>query len=193
MDTAHTKAIIFDLYGVLAINGWQAFKARHFSEREEVWDEIFRLGRKVDSGQADYDELVELAAKQAGVSEAAVRYELEHTLPNQELLTYIRTSLKPYFRLGILSNASSSKVIDQIFTTEDEALFDAIVLSHHTGLTKPNVAMYRAISARLNVPAEECVFIDDQERHVEGARAAGMQAFVFTGLPDFQTIVAGLV
>jgi len=183
------KAVIFDLYGVLALNGWQAFKAEHFSEHEDVWDEVFELGRKVDAGLADYNELISFTAEKTGESEAAVRYQLEHTLANQELLSYIRTDLKPYYQLGILSNASSSKVIDQIFSADDEALFDAIVLSHHIFLVKPNTEMYRAIATRLDVAEADCLFIDDQERHVEGARAAGMQAFVFTGVADLKTKV----
>lgn len=171
---------------MLALNGWQAFKAKHFTEREDVWYQVFELGRKVDAGLADYSDLIALTAQKTGESEATVRYQLEHTLPNQELLDYIRAELKPYYCLGILSNASSNKVIDQIFTLEDEALFDAIVLSHHTGLTKPHTEMYRAIASRLNIPEEDCLFVDDQERHVEGARAAGMQGYVFTSVADLK-------
>jgi len=186
------KAIIFDLYGVLALNGWQAFKAKHFSDREHIWDEVFQLGRKVDAGLAGYDELISFTAEQTGESETAVRYQLEHTLPNEMLLGYIRTDLKPYYKLGVLSNASSNKVIDQIFTPEDEALFDVLVLSHHTGLTKPDVRMYHTVSGRLDVEPAECLFVDDQERHVAGARAAGMQAVVFTGIADLKKHIEAL-
>ncbi len=186
------KAVVFDLYGVLALNGWQAFKAKHFSGHEDLWDQVFKLGRKVDAGLADYNELISFTAEKTGESQAAVRYQLEHTLANQELLDYVRSDLKPYYQLGILSNASSSKVIDQIFTPEDEALFDAIVLSHHTGLTKPNTEMYRAVASRLDVLEEDCLFIDDQERHVEGARAAGMQGLVFTGITGLKQKIEAL-
>jgi HAD superfamily hydrolase (TIGR01509 family) len=186
------KAVIFDLYGVLALNGWQAFKTKHFSEHEDIWDQVFELGRKVDAGLADYNELIRFTSEKTGESEAAVRYQLEHTLPNEALLQYIRTDLKPYYHLGILSNASSNKVIDQIFSAEDEMLFDAIVLSHHTGLTKPNAAMYHAIASRLDVPEADCLYFDDQERHVEGAKAAGMQAYVFTGVDDLRKTIGEL-
>ena len=91
---APIKAVIFDLYGVLALNGWQAFKAKHFTDRVEVWDQIFEIGRKVDAGLADYDELIRFTAEEAEESEATVRYQLEHTSANDELLDYIRTDLK---------------------------------------------------------------------------------------------------
>jgi HAD superfamily hydrolase (TIGR01509 family) len=177
------EAVIFDLYGVLALNGWQAFKAHHFSEREDVWEQVFQLGRQVDAGLANYDALIRFTAEQTGESEATVRYQLEHTLANDELLAYIATELKPHYKLGILSNASSSKVIRQVFAPEQVALFDTITLSHHTGLTKPDSRMYEAAAAKLDVLVEACLFVDDQERHVTGAREAGMQALVYTDVP----------
>ena len=179
------RTVIFDLYGVLALNGWQAFKAHHFSGREDVWTEVFELGRKVDAGLADYAELILFTAQKTGESEDTVRYQLEHTVANEELFTYIEHSLKPHYKLGILSNASSSKVLSEVFKPTQVALFDSITLSHHVGLTKPDKAMYEAAAERLVVEVGECLFIDDQERHANGARNAGMKALVYT---NFETL-----
>jgi len=180
------KAVIFDLYGVLALNGWQAFKTKHFTDQIEIWDQIFEIGRKVDAGLADYDELIKFTAEKAGESEDTVRYQLEHTSANEPLLEYIRTDLKPWYGVGILSNASRAEVIGQIFTPEQEDMFDGILLSRHLGLLKPDTRMYDAIATKLNVLPEECVFVDDQERHVEGARNAGMQGLVYTDVPTLR-------
>jgi HAD superfamily hydrolase (TIGR01509 family) len=179
------KAVIFDLYGVLALNGWQAFKSKHFTDRVDVWDQIFEIGRKVDAGLANYDELIKFTAEQSGESEDTVRYQLEHTSANEQLLEYIRTDLKPY-SIGLLSNASRAEVISRIFTPEQEDMFDGIILSHHVGLLKPDTRMYDAIAAKLGALPEECVFIDDQERHVEGAQNAGMQGLVYTDMPTLR-------
>jgi putative hydrolase of the HAD superfamily len=180
------KAVIFDLYGVLALNGWQAFKSKHFTDRPEIWDQVFEIGRKVDAGLADYDELIAFTAEQAGESPETVRYQLEHTSANDELLDYIKTDLRPWYSIGILSNASRSEVVSQIFTAEQEDMFTEIILSHHVGLTKPDTRMYEAIANKLGVLTEECVFIDDQERHVEGARSAGMQGLMYADVPTLR-------
>ena len=180
-----TKAIIFDLYGVLALNGWQAFKEFHFSNRLDVWEQVFELGKQVDAGLKSYDDLVQFTAEQTSQPAAVVRHQLEHTVANEPLIDYIRTELKPQYKLGILSNAGSN-VVERIFTAEQQALFDAIVLSHHVGLTKPHVAMYQTIADQLNLEPAECLFIDDQERHVTGARDAGMQAIVYTDLAELR-------
>lgn len=186
------RAIIFDLYGVLAQNGWQAFKTKHFATREDVWTKVFKLGRQVDAGQADYLELIRFTAEQTGESEQTVRYQLEHTLPNEALLEYIAATLKPHYRLGILSNASSTKVLDEVFTAEQKALFDVVTLSHHTGLTKPDTAAYEVIADRLGVGPEECLFVDDQERHVAGARSTGMRALVYTDVTSLKQEISTL-
>jgi putative hydrolase of the HAD superfamily len=180
------KAVIFDLYGVLALNGWQAFKAKHFTDRPEIWDQVFEIGRKVDAGLADYDELIGFTAEQAGETEATVRYQLEHTSANDELLDYIRTDLKPWYFIGVLSNAHRAEVVSEIFSPEQEDLFTEIILSHHTGLVKPDTRMYEIIAGRLGVLPEECIFVDDQERHVEGARSAGMRGIAFTDVPQLK-------
>jgi HAD superfamily hydrolase (TIGR01509 family) len=173
------RAIIFDFYGVLALNGWQEFKQRHFADRPEVWDQVYRLGRRVDAREVSRDELVAFTAKVSGQSEATVREQLDHSVANDELFDYIAADLHGRCKLGILSNASTN-VVEHILSPEQAALFDAAVLSHHVGMTKPDVRMYRHIAEKLGVAPAECVFVDDQARHLAGAAAAGMQTILYT-------------
>jgi HAD superfamily hydrolase (TIGR01549 family) len=187
------RAIIFDLYGVLAINGWQAFKATHFADREDVWDQIVQIGRQVDAGLSDYTELVRFTAEVSGESQETVRYQLEHTVANTELLEFIRTELEGRYKLGVLSNASDDSVIGRLFTAVQQDIFDTVTLSHHVGMTKPDVHMYEVVASRLGVEPEDCVFVDDQERHVAGARAAAMQALLYKDLIGFKRDLAVLL
>lgn len=180
------RAIIFDLYGVLILNGWPAFKARHFTEREHLWHELHLLGRKVDAGLADYMEMIRFAAEQTGETETAVRHELEHSVVDGELLTYIRTKLKPTYKLGILSNAGTN-ITERLFTSDQLNLFDTQVLSHGVGLTKPQPEMYHMIADRLGLEPAECLFVDDHERHLAGAENVGMRTLLYTDLERFQT------
>lgn len=179
------QAVIFDLYGVLALNGWQAFKAKHFTDREDIWDQVFQLGRKVDAGLADYDQLVAFTAEQSGESEATVRYQLEHTLANEPLLEYIG-DLKSSYQIGILTNASDPTVVHRIFSEEQLSLFDSLTFSRELGRVKPEPEIYEAAATQLGVLPEECIFVDDQERHANGARQIGMQALVYRDLPTFK-------
>ena len=186
------RAIIFDLYGVLALNGWQAFKARHFRDRPEVWDEIYDVGKQVDAGLAEYKDFIQMVAERSGESEATVRYQLEHTAPNEELLAYIADELLGKYKLGILSNAGRDHVLEEIFTKQQREYFDVITLSHHFGLTKPDTRIYEATASLLELNTNQCVFVDDQERHVSGAKEAGMLGIVFTGVANLQQELARL-
>jgi len=179
------KAIIFDLYGVLALNGWQAFKAKHFTTREEVWDRVFELSKQVDSGQIPYEDLVRYTAEQTGETEAVVRHEMEHTLPNTKLLNYIATSLKGKYKLGILSNSGKDAVLN-IFTSEQRELFDAVVFSHKVGFIKPQRDIYLAITDLLGVEPNECVLVDDQGPHASGGRDVGMHAILYANVLELK-------
>jgi len=185
MTKPPVRAIIFDLYGVLILNGWPAFKARHFTEREHLWHELHLLGRKADAGLADYTEMIQFAAEQTGESEAAVRHELEHSVVDNELLEYIRTKLKPHYKLGILSNAGTN-ITERLLTAEQLGLFDTQVLSHGVGLTKPQPEMYQMIADRLGLDPAECLFIDDHERHLAGAENVGMRTLLYANFEQFQ-------
>ncbi len=192
-ETMAVQAIIFDLYGVLAMNGWQAFKAAHFSDRENVWHHIYLLSRQVDAGLAGYDDLVRFTAEQSGESEATVRYQMEHSEPNIELLEYIAAELKGRYKLSILSNSRSDDALNKLFTPEQRALFDDTLLSHHLGLFKPDPRMYLAAAERLGVAPEACLFVDDREHHAAGAQQAGMRPLIYTNLTKLEHDLAALL
>ena len=188
-----TEAVIFDLYGVLALNGWQAFKSQHFTDDDTRATELFELGRQVDVGLAGYRDFIHMAAELTGETENMVRYQLEHTIANQPLLDYIQAELKPRYRVGILSNASSDEVLERVFTLEQRTLFDVVTFSHHVGHTKPEPEMYALAAGRLGVAPEACVFIDDQERHVSGALTAGMRGVLYADLAQLKEELAGVL
>ena len=56
---------------------------------------------------------------------------------------------------------------------------DVIHDATYTGVLKPDAAAYHALLAELDVPARDCVFVDDQMRNVIGAQGVGMTAVHF--------------
>ena len=64
-------------------------------------------------------------------------------------------------------------------------------LSFRTGVLKPDPRAYRAAAADVGAPPEGCLFVDVIAANVEGARAIGMRAEVFTGADALRrTLVA---
>jgi DNA-binding MarR family transcriptional regulator len=56
---------------------------------------------------------------------------------------------------------------------ECAAAFDLVVLGAVLGVRKPDPEIYRIVAERLGLPVAECVVVDDADRNVRGARAAG--------------------
>jgi putative hydrolase of the HAD superfamily len=176
------KAIIFDCFGVLATDGWLPFKQKHFAHSAALLAQATKLNKQHDQARISHEDFTKQIATMAGVSEATVDKQLHENVPNVELFDYIRETLKPRYKIGLLSNASGN-YIDEIFTASQKAVFDAIALSFELGFIKPERRAYAIIAELLAVTPAACILIDDQERHCGGARAAGMQAIVYH---DFQ-------
>ena len=82
--------------------------------------------------------------------------------------------LKGRYKLGLLSNTSQWDYEYGIKAAEVFGLFEAVSLSFELRAMKPSEKIYRDIVGKLGVAAEECVFIDDCQANVEGARQAGL-------------------
>jgi|HigsolmetaAR202D_1030399.scaffolds.fasta_scaffold07867_3 haloacid dehalogenase superfamily, subfamily IA, variant 3 with third motif having DD or ED/haloacid dehalogenase superfamily, subfamily IA, variant 1 with third motif having Dx(3-4)D or Dx(3-4)E len=59
------------------------------------------------------------------------------------------------------------------------ARFRAIVVSGEIGMIKPDPRIFRHLTDTYGLCPERCLFIDDNARNVDGARAAGLQAVRF--------------
>lgn len=91
-------------------------------------------------------------------------------------------------RLGLLSNTNPR---DWEFMSRGQYPFLAqhfqhAVLSFEVGAMKPEAAIYAAAVERAGMPAGEVFFVDDMPENVAGARAAGLDAVLFTSAEDLK-------
>ncbi len=68
--------------------------------------------------------------------------------------------------------------------------FRGIVVSGEERAAKPDPRIYRALLERYQLDPAACLFIDDVARNAEGARAAGMQAIVYTSAAELRRQLA---
>ena len=59
-------------------------------------------------------------------------------------------------------------------------LMDGIVVSGEEHCIKPSPKIYQILLDRYRLNPTDCVFIDDRQDNVDGARAVGMQGILFT-------------
>ena len=60
-------------------------------------------------------------------------------------------------------------------------LFGGTVISACHRCVKPQAAIYRIALEQFRLRPEECLFNDDMEQNIQGARAVGIPGFLFTG------------
>ncbi len=70
--------------------------------------------------------------------------------------------------------------------------FDAVVNSSVLGAAKPSPEFYAAACQAVRRPPASCLLVDDIERNVAGARAAGLYGHRWTGAADIPYLRAAL-
>jgi len=92
------------------------------------------------------------------------------------------------YRLYVLSNIirESYEDLRERLTFWDR--FEGIVVSYALKTAKPEPAIYRYLLDHYRLQPEECLFIDDMEANVAGARAVGIPAVRFDSAGDLRRI-----
>ena len=87
-----------------------------------------------------------------------------------------------FMAVGAYTSAIFMRAVNRFPEVFAEA--DGIIISGREHLLKPYPEIYQLLLSRYDLKAEECVFIDDREDNVEGARKVGMEGIVFTSVND---------
>ena len=181
------EALIFDCYGVLYPDTYWTMAREFLGERfEQSRPLLHDLVKRVDLGYLTRDELWSEFASLVGISKEAVYARLqEFGGLDKRLLNFIENQ-KSTYKIGMISNVGQG-FIDRMFTDKPASFyFDTIVLSSSVGLVKPDRRIYELAATELGCDLGACVFVDDLQKNVEGAIAAGMQAILYN---DFDSCV----
>ena len=148
---------------------WTAMQADEISERDYWMTRTKEVGQLIGENWTSMQQFV-IAARGAD------------PLPviRPEFLATIEKLKQAGYRLAILSNE-----LDLFYGADfREKLpflkdFEVIVDATYTNILKPDPRAYEDVLQQLNLPAEQCVFVDDQLRNVNGSIAAGMKTVHF--------------
>lgn len=95
------------------------------------------------------------------------------------------TELRSNHAVAILTN-STDRYEEDIQALGLNVLVDAVSSSCRTRIPKPSPHAFLGVCARLSVEPGECLYTDDLEEHVVGARHAGLHAFEWSGWDDYR-------
>ncbi len=112
---------------------------------------------------------------------------------DEELVAYVR-SLRPRYKTGLISNAwNDLRPLLHRWNIADA--FDTIVISGEAQIMKPDARIYCLALTNIGMEASEAVFIDDNLKNIEGARAAGLAAIRFIhrdqAVADLESLLNG--
>ncbi len=110
---------------------------------------------------------------------------------DEDLLALVGRLRESGYRTALLSNAPADlrPLVEQLGFAD---VFDIVVISGCEGVMKPDPAIFERTLTRLDVSAEEAVFVDDSRVNVAGARHVGLEAVRFLGLPSLRKRLHGL-
>lgn len=100
----------------------------------------------------------------------------EEDLAVVAILRQIKEKYGPVFAL---TNWSAEKFPHALRRFDFLQWFEGIIVSGEEGLKKPDHRIYELLNSRFGLNLAEAVFIDDAEKNVRGAKAAGLLAIHF--------------
>lgn len=183
------EAVIFDMGGVF-INTFdhsarQSMAQRYGISEKELDRIVFHNSLSADAEKGLYskEELLERMAQQVGIAlEDATAFYMEYFSKDEEdaeLVAFVRT-LKPHYKLGLLSNAypGTREWMQEYHTFLD--LFEISFFSAEAGMRKPEPEFFRLILDAMQVEPQKTLFVDDFPENIAGAQQLGMQTVWYT-------------
>jgi len=180
------KNIIFD-FGDVFINLDNGAPQRYFEKWgiSELDDKTIRIHKDYEKGLFSTEEFIEYhLGKFAKLTEEhfiTAWNSILKDFPRYRLdfLKQIRNTEK--YKLFLLSNTNDlhiNWVQDNInFYQAFKSYFDAFYLSHEINLRKPDEDIFQFVLNQNNLKAQDTLFIDDTQEHIESAKHSNLQTW----------------
>ncbi len=147
--------------------------------------------RLVVTGRVSRGEWLAGIGAAVGSPEAVAEWMTFRGTVDQDVLGFIRQVRAAGLPVALATNATDAEHEELAALGLVEEL-DAVVNSAEVGVAKPAPEFYTAACAAVGVPPRGCLLVDDTDRNVRGARAAGLAAHRWTGARDLPYLRAAL-
>lgn len=182
------KSIIFDMGGVLIDFDPHKTLRKEFSEADAQKAErvLFDSGlwNNIDLGTMRFADIAREACKylpahmHAPLTALLLRWWAVEMPPLPQMEGFVREVKDAGYKVYLCSN-TSNEIYDYLDAIPALKLMDGILASCDYGVTKPDARLYEALYARFALVPQECFFIDDMMRNIEGAARTGMIGHCF--------------
>ena len=191
---------VFDIGGVLL--DWNPrYLYRKLFDDEAAMEEFLATvctsewNRRMDGGMSFAEGIAELLERFPDQSEMIEAYRdrwpemipaaLDDTV---EIFETLKTSGRPLYAI---TNFAAETFVQARAMYPFLNRFDGIVVSGEIKALKPGPEIYRCLLEQYDLRAEDCLFIDDVQENVDGAKAVGMHAVRFTNAETLASDLKG--
>lgn len=201
------EAAVFDFGGVMTTST-MPMRVIELAEAKGIDWGVFKRG--FDAHRLDYDagritlaEMYDLIWRDAGIvvdagTNAAFMEADDRSwcYRNERTLAWMKALKSRGYKIGILTNMAPRFAREHFRSAFADfiAQADAMVISGDEGIVKPQREIYDLLRGRIALPPASLLFVDDLERNVAAARAAGWQAVRFETNDqveaDFERLIA---
>lgn len=179
------SALLIDFDGVLRRHDpavAAAIETRHGLEPGAILAAGLEWDRQLPAitGQITREDWLESIAEALKVDQAVItEWDEDKGEIVPEVLKLVRDARKAGIKVGLATNAMDDLggVLDRLGVTRQ---FDAVANSSEIGVHKPAPGYFRAACALVGAHPKQCLFIDDADRNIRAARAAGLSAYRYT-------------
>ena len=180
---SHHPGLVLDFGGVLTTPLLPA--VLNFEKREGLAEgacitalyldeEGTRRTHELERGAITQDQWNEAAAARLGVAPDNLMGRIFADLrPEPLMINAAAAAQRAGIKVGILSNSVGLAPWNLYDGYDLDALYDAVVISEHYGMRKPDPEIFQAALKLLDLPAEQCVFVDDTESYLPAAADLG--------------------
>lgn len=204
MNNGNIKAIVFDMGGVIVDLDIEDCK-RAFKEYlgyyriDELIDPCHQKGiyGDLEEGKISGDEFRRIVLQDSDPGALAENVD--------KAMWHILTGISPYkaemlkrlsesYDLYLLSNNNPvclprAKAIFEDAGIPLEKIFRKCFYSFEMKALKPSETFYKAVVREIGIPAEQMFFIDDSQKNVDGAIAAGLPAVYYEPGTDLEALI----
>jgi putative hydrolase of the HAD superfamily len=180
---SHRLGLVLDFGGVLTTPLLPA--VLNFEKREGLAEgacikalyldeEGTRRTHELERGAITQDQWNETAAARLGVAPDNLMGRIFADLrPEPLMINAAAAARRAGIKVSILSNSVGLAPWNLYDGYDLDALYDAVVISEHHGMRKPDPEIFQAALKLLGLPAGRCVFVDDTEGYLPTAADLG--------------------
>ncbi|MGI5959989.1 MAG: HAD family hydrolase [Massiliimalia sp.] len=181
------KAVLFDFDGVLTTDATGSLSiCKYITQVTGVGFSLFSdkyrgYNRDLLYGKKIHNEIWEELCQRVGMQ---IPYQIlidsfENTPIDEKMLELVHALKDCGYQVGMITDNKKDRIDCIVKHCGWEQLFDVIVVSADVGSGKEEDTIFRAALEKLNLPASQCVFIDNQQKNLTVPENMGMKTIYY--------------